>query len=154
MSPKPAATAPVQQKEEPQTAPAPAYGQEVGREGVYIAYANGIVKDTKTGLEWVAGPDKDMTWDEAKAWVESLNVGGGGWRMPTVKALEGLYEKGKGDRNMTPLLKATTWWVWSGEIKDSSAAWDFDFYYGKRSWYYRNNSYYYRAFAVRSRSSG
>jgi hypothetical protein len=129
----------------------------VGREGVYIAYANGIVKDTKTGLEWVAGPDKDMTWDEAKAWVESLNVGGGGWRMPTVKELEGLYEKGKGDRNMTPLLKATTWsaWsVWSGEIKDSSAAWHFYFTNGYRSWDYRGYSNNRRAFAVRSRSSG
>ena len=32
--------------------------KEVGRDGVYVAYANGIVRDTKTGLEWKAGPDK------------------------------------------------------------------------------------------------
>lgn len=50
--------------------------EEVGRDGGYIAYANGIVKDTKTGLEWVAGSDKDVTWDQAKAWVEGLNVDG------------------------------------------------------------------------------
>jgi hypothetical protein len=22
------------------------------------------VKDTRTGLEWVVGPDRDMTWDQ------------------------------------------------------------------------------------------
>ena len=104
-----------------------AYGQEVGRDGVYIAYANGIVRDTKTGLEWVAGPDRDMSWWEARAWVESLNVGGGRWRMPTLKELEGLYEKGKGTRNMTPLLKITAWWVWSGDTM-LATAWAFGFY--------------------------
>jgi uncharacterized caspase-like protein len=142
----------VPQKAQP--APASAYGQEVGREGVYIAYANGIVKDTKTGLEWVAGPDKVMSWDEAKAWVESLNIGGGGWRMPTVEELEGLYQEGKGARNMTPLLKTTGWWVWSGELKDSSAAWYFFFGFLGRLWHLRDYSFDGRAFAVRSRSSG
>ncbi len=34
--------------------------KEVGRDGVYLAYADGIVKDTKTGLEWIAGPDKNI----------------------------------------------------------------------------------------------
>jgi hypothetical protein len=126
----------------------------VGRDGVYIAYANGIVKDTRRGLEWVAGPDKDTNWDEAKRWVESLNVGGGGWRMPTVAELHGLYEEGKGSRNMTPLLKTTGWWVWSGELKGSSAAWSFGFDFGDLRWDPRNRSDGSRAFAVRSRSSG
>jgi len=54
----------------------------IKRDGIYVAYANGIVKDTKTGLEWKVGPDKDMNWNEAKSWVESLNLDGGGWRMP------------------------------------------------------------------------
>jgi formylglycine-generating enzyme required for sulfatase activity len=98
----------------------------VGRDGVYIAYANGIVKDTKTGLEWMAGPDRDVSWDEARAWVESLNAGGGGWRMPTMKELKGLYHYGKGSRNMTPLLKTTGYYVWSSQSsgRDFSA---FDF---------------------------
>ena len=30
----------------------------IQRDGVYVAYANGIVRDTSTGLEWKAGPDK------------------------------------------------------------------------------------------------
>ncbi|MBN1103063.1 MAG: DUF1566 domain-containing protein, partial [Deltaproteobacteria bacterium] len=128
--------------------------QEIGRDGVYIAYANGVVRDTNTGLEWVAGPDRNTTWDEAKGWVESLNVGGGRWRMPTVKELESLYEEGKGTRNMTSLLKTTGWWVWSAQTKDSSAAWVFGFDFGGKGWRGRTGSRNGRACAVRSRSTG
>jgi hypothetical protein len=136
------------ERAKPQPAPGPAAGQEVGRDGVCIAYANGIVKDTKTGLEWVAGPDEDMTWNHARAWVESLNVGGGEWRMPKMKELEGLFEKGKGSRNMTSLLKTTGWWVWSG---DRSAAYGSAFGFYSRSNRTDSLSNANRAFAVRSR---
>ena len=121
------------------------------RDGVYVAYANGTVRDTSTGLEWKAGPDRDTTWNEARSWVQSL---GGDWRMPTMDELERLYQKGKGDRNMTPLLKTTGWWVWSGEERGSSLAWVFNFDIGYRGWYDRRFSNTYRAFAVRSRSDG
>ena len=68
---------------------------------------------------------------------------------------QGLYKKGSGDRNMTPLLKTTGWWVWSGETKrfvrclGSSTS-----TYGNRHWDNRNDSHNTRAFAVRSRSGG
>ena len=118
----------------------------VKRDGPYVAYANGIVKDTRTGLQWKAGSDRDMNWNEARSWVQSL---GGDWRMPTMDELEGLYKKGKGSRNMTPLLKTTDWWVWSGETKGSSDAWHFDFDWSSRRWSNRYNTNI-RAFAVRS----
>ncbi|MBN1106534.1 MAG: DUF1566 domain-containing protein [Deltaproteobacteria bacterium] len=137
----------------PQQPPPTGYGKEVGRDGKYVAYGNGIVRDTKTGLEWVAGPNKDTTWDEAKAWVESLNVAGGGWRMPTVHDLERLYTKGEGSRNMTPLLKTTGWWVWAGDLKDSSEAWAYHFSGGWHS-IGRYGSNVCRAFAVRSHGEG
>ena len=92
--------------------------------------------------------------DEALAWVQSLNIDGGGWRMPTTDELEGLYKAGTGDRNMTPLLKTTGWYVWSGETKGSSNARFFNFFDGNRYWYLRDDSYDIRAFAVRSRSDG
>ena len=41
----------------------------IKKDGDYLLYANGIVKDTKTGLEWKAGPDRDMNWNEARSWV-------------------------------------------------------------------------------------
>jgi len=145
----------------PEQDPAPAYGQEIGRDGVYIEYANGIVKDTRMGLEWVAGPDGGMASNEAKAWVERLNVGGGGWRMPTLEELKGLYQYGKGRRNMTPLLETTGYYVWSSQqavqAVGNFVAFDFStgfgFYYGgSGDWSYRASDA--RAFAVRSRSSG
>jgi hypothetical protein len=126
----------------------------IERDGIYVAYANGVVKDTETGLEWKVGPDKETTLDEAQTWVESLNLDGGGWRMPTINELHGLYKEGAGDRNMTPLLKTTGWWVWSGETQGSSLARYFGFYNGHRISNIRNDSHTTRAFAVRSRNDG
>ena len=132
--------------------PLPSYGdseeKEAGRDGTFIAYATGVVYDKNTGLEWYAGPDRDTNWNDANAWVESLNVAGGGWRMPTKEELKTLYQKGAGTRNMTSLLKTTGWWVWS-ESRDSSSAWYFGS--GGASWFFRDYSYYWRGFAVRSR---
>jgi hypothetical protein len=110
-----------------------------------------IYYDKNTGLEWLAGPDRNTTWNEAKRWVESLTaVAGGCWRMPTRKELKTLYKEGAGTRNMTPLLKTTGWGVWSGETKGSSAAWTFFFRYGNEPWSLRDSDYG-RGFAVRSR---
>jgi hypothetical protein len=124
-----------------------------GCTGAVIAYGNGVVYDKNTGLEWIAGPDKDTSWNDAKKWVENLTVSGGGWRMPTKKELETLYKPGAGKRNMTPLLKTTGWWVWSGETIGPSSAWSFRFFHGGYEyWSTRGftNSYL-RGFAVRSR---
>jgi hypothetical protein len=118
----------------------------------FIAHNNGVVYDKETGLEWYVGPDRDTTWYKAESWVKNLIVDGGGWRMPTKKELKSLYNKGAGQRNMTPLLKTTGWWVWSGEIKGSSSAWGFYFSHGSE-YLYSRDSYYYgeRGFAVRFR---
>jgi hypothetical protein len=127
----------------------------IKRDGIYVAYANGIVKDTNTGLQWKVGPDRDMDWNEARSWVKSLILDGGGWRMPTMDELEGLYKKGTGSRNMTPLLNTTGWTVWSGETESLWNARAFFFLSGHRdvhrNFYPRDSSITDRAFAVRSR---
>ena len=110
---------------------------------------NGVVLDTKRGLEWFAGPDKDTTWDEAKSWVESLSVNGGGWRMPTRDELNSLYVKGVGSQNMSPLLKTTGGFVWTDEVVSSSYAWGFCFEIGDAYWPLRTYSETARGFAVR-----
>ena len=123
----------------------------------FVLGNEGIVLDTNTGLEWYVGPDKKMDWNDAKSWVEGLNLDGGGWRMPTIQEIRSLYIKGEGDRNMTPLLKTTGWFVWSsekGETKDWSLvyAWCFNFYGGKKYKCNRNDvTNPTRVFAVRSR---
>ena len=78
---------------------------EIEQDGRVIAYSNRVVRNRKLGYEWFAGPDKGMTWEEAKSWAGSLTIDGGGWRMPKLKELETLYKKGAGRSNMTPLLK-------------------------------------------------
>ncbi len=127
-----------------------AYGKAKTRDGVYVVYANGIVKDTRNNLEWLAGPDRNLTWYEADSWVKSL---GGDWRMPTLKELETLYQKGAGPRNMTPLLKTSGWWVWSGETVGKKEARSFSFGPGFKGWIFKGNSASERAFAVRSSKS-
>jgi hypothetical protein len=88
----------------------------------FIAYNNGVVKDTKTGLEWYAGPDESTTWVGAKRLVASLNkdeFAGGGLRMPAKEELKTLYQEVVGTRNMTPLLKTTGQFVWSDKTEGS-----------------------------------
>jgi len=126
----------------------------IKRDGIYVGYANGIVKDTSTGLEWKAGPNRNTNWNEARSWVQSLNLDGGGWRMPTTDELKTLYKEGVGTRNMTLLLRTTGWWVWSGETKGSSSVRGFYFYHSGRYWKGRYESRGLRGFAVRSRSDG
>jgi hypothetical protein len=137
--------------------PAGASAKIVASGGSFENLASGVVRDTKSGLEWYAGPDKNTGWDDAKTWVANLNVDGGGWRMPTISELKGLYRKGTGARNMTPLLESTGWWVWSGDTTGSGlpitgvfGAWALDFDDSSESWCNRSDSSYKRAFAVRS----
>jgi len=111
----------------------------------------GVVYDKNTGLEWYAGPDKGTKWNDAKFWAGSLNVAGGGWRMPTRKELKSLYKGMAGTRNMTSLLKTTGWHVWSGETEGYSSAWNFNFRYHSEFWSDREISGDFRGFAVRSR---
>ena len=73
--------------------------------------------------------------------------------MPTIDELRGLYKKGTGDRNITPLLEMTGWYVWSRETKGSTYAWVF--YSGNGTRYSMNRfTTDTRAFAVRSRGDG
>ncbi|MFH1479946.1 MAG: DUF1566 domain-containing protein [Pseudomonadota bacterium] len=125
--------------------------KEIGRDGVLIAFDNGVVKDTKTGLEWIAGPDKDMNWYEAKSWVESLDTHGGDWRMPILLELKTLHRQGKGTRNISPLLKTTGWFIWSVEERDTASAWSFNLTIGAKTWGYRELHHQGRAFATRYR---
>ena len=94
--------------------------------------------------------DRDITWKEARTWVQELTVGGGGWQMPTREELKTLYKQGAGTRNMTPLLKTTGFRVWTKETKDSSLAWAVDFFFSDENWVVLEDAYHTRGFAVRS----
>jgi len=124
---------------------------QVSQDGDFILFDNGIVQDTRTRIEWMVGPDKDTAWNQANAWVQSLPVDGGGWRLPTMEELKAIYRKKSGTLNMPSLMQTTGWLVWSGETAGNSSAWIFNFVYGVSTYEIRGKSESTRAFAVRSR---
>jgi len=100
------------------------------------------------GLYWQVGPDQNMNWYESKEWVDGL---GGNWRMPAMEELQGLWNAGISSDNWGP-FENSGYGIWSGDVRDSSSAWVFDFYGGSEYWSTRSSSNYGgRVFAVRSR---
>lgn len=145
------------QKDEMSEDPLSASGiKEVGRDGNYVAYANGVIWDIANGLEWIAGPDLDTTWEAASAYVTGLNIDGGGWRMPALKELKTLYNPEAGPRNMCPFLKTSGWGVWSAENDGllSGRYFQLTFRFGYILSYFRGDSYDGRGFAVRLKKLG
>src|SRR5208282_1564290 len=51
----------------------------------------GVITDTRTGLEWAPDPGRPMTWEQAILYAQSLALAGGGWRLPTMAELQGLF---------------------------------------------------------------
>jgi hypothetical protein len=103
---------------------------EIAREGRFIAYENGTVLDTKTGLLWAAKDDgKGMDEQDAKAYFENYQGGGyTDWRMPTVDELEAIYDhrtQNKRGYHVTKLIDITGDWVWCSEGPDSVTIFNF-----------------------------
>jgi hypothetical protein len=110
-----------------------------------------VITDSVTGLQWYVNPSPANTWHQAKAWAENLTVAGGGWRLPTMAELKGIYQKGASGTNMAPLFDAQGVWVWSGEVVDPMFARGLAFYNGWEWVHGMNYGYGRLAFAVRSR---
>jgi len=61
--------------------------------GGYTDNGNGTVTDTSTGLMWQQAGSSTMTWEQALAYCEGLNLGDNtDWRMPTIKELRSLVD--------------------------------------------------------------
>lgn len=116
----------------------------------FKASTEGVISDSKTGFEWVMGPERDMNYDQASKWVAGCRTAGGGWRMPTRKELATLYKKGIGDDTIDPVFKGFGRCVWA-EPRDSSSACFYSFDQGFGYWCSHNVSGGKRAWGVRSR---
>jgi len=81
----------------------------------FLFYSNGIVKDTLTGLEWFPAPDRDTSWEEARTWVNSLEIDGGQWRLPTIDELKKVHERNTFGRFSPPFYKKPKCYLWSAE---------------------------------------
>ena len=124
---------------------------EIRREGRFIAYSNGTVQDSKTGLMWAAkNSPKNINWQGAKRYCQNFTGGGyTDWRMPTQDELSALYSAGirevdsKGNHIIDIYL-----WVWASETRGSKAAL-VHFLHGLRYWLPQSDSIFLRALPVR-----
>jgi hypothetical protein len=158
----------VQREKESLDVPSAAVKGNVSSGDRYNVAPCGAVEDSKTRLEWFVGPDKTMSWDEAKTWIGSLTACGGNWQMPTIEQLATLYDSRftagtgfyKGGRNwpahIHPVFASigSGSWAWSREARDSRTARAFNCNQGVAAEYEKDNkSYTTRAFAVRTSQS-
>ncbi|QLA14778.1 DUF1566 domain-containing protein [Desulfolutivibrio sulfoxidireducens] len=127
--------------------------------GRFSKDAEGVITDSRTGLQWFVGPDHDMTWVQANSWAQGLSAGGGGWRLPTLAELQGLYGSGEytipGKKyilRIDPIFAISACCPWSGDLKEPMSAGYMLFNGGGTAWGNRNNiSADSRVIAVRNR---
>jgi len=138
-----------------------ASAKEIKRDGRFIAYDNGTVKDTKTGLMWASKDNgEDMNWAAAKRYCENYRGGGyPDWRMPTQEELEGLWDSSESYRatqaafsvHLTKLIELSSCCPWASETDGGSKAIAVTFLrFGTGSWYDQSFSGRYRALPLRS----
>jgi hypothetical protein len=115
---------------------------EKARDGRFIAYDNGTVSDTQTGLMWAAKDNgSNIKWANAKSYCENYRGGGyTDWRLPTQDELAGLDDTAKTyasdcglDAHLTELIRLTCTTLWASETNGSNAA-GFFFSNGERYW--------------------
>lgn len=58
----------------------------------FLVKGDGAVTDTSTGLTWQQDTAGAMNWDAALKYCASLEVAGGGWRLPTRRELESVLD--------------------------------------------------------------
>ncbi|MBM4136899.1 MAG: DUF1566 domain-containing protein [Nitrospira sp.] len=111
---------------------------------------DGVIKDSKTGLEWAPAPDQDMDWFQAANYANSLGLAGGGWRLPTRAELKGIYDESK-EGGADPSFNIHGNWVWTGETDSPSFAWYIGFRGGREDTSVRGFvGYFDRVLPVRS----
>jgi hypothetical protein len=132
---------------------------EKARDGRFIAYDNGTVSDTQTGLMWAAKDNgSGIHWEDAKSYCKNYRGGGyADWRMPTQDELAGLYDAAKTyqsdcgyDVHLTKLIRLTCTAPWASEMRGSGAA---TFYFTGDGRFWNPQSFgtsYARALPVRS----
>ncbi len=72
------------------------HGQDAQHSGLPMTYqdnGDGTVTDLNTGLMWQQTPGDKLSWDEALAQAETLDLAGhDDWRLPTIKELYSLMD--------------------------------------------------------------
>ena len=106
----------------------------------YTRNAAGVVKDNATGLEWQDdysdnnGTIKQANWADAKTYCENLTLDGkSDWRLPSLKELRTLVDRGRTDPAVDPTFINTAsrdYWSSTTSAGGTTVAWDVSFYGG------------------------
>lgn len=78
--------------------------------------------DESRKVEWLFGPDQDMSWIDSKKWAENREAFGGGWRLPTMAELQILYQSNRVN---------VSCFFWSSELSNEGRRRFVDFHSGK-----------------------
>lgn len=106
---------------------------------------SGVIEDSKLGLQWAPSDGQRMNHYEAEKYARSLNLDGGGWRLPTRAELKSLYDTSF-KRHIEPSFNierkrnaaSMCIWVWTSELSGPSGAWGFEFTTGSEGSSYRD----------------
>jgi hypothetical protein len=128
------------QLEAQQRAVAESAARDPGNLG-FVDLGGGILKDTKTGLEWTQNDNgSGINWRNARKYCSSR---GGSWRLPSTAELQAIFDANvpspkvcwKDNRTsatckVSRLLNLTGPWFWSGEANGSAEAFDVSLNFG------------------------
>jgi hypothetical protein len=113
--------------------------ERLERERVAREMAKVTWTDPATGLVWTKEDNgSDVTWDQANDYCGNLRLAGhsGGWRLPTIDELRGIYDANAGGYHVKGNLQLSSKRHWSNSSYSASNTeyWraDFSFYYGGR----------------------
>lgn len=93
--------------------------------------SEGVIKDLRTGLEWAPVPMMALNYDHAAAYAKSLELSGGGWRLPTVDELKDLYESGQSGCGLDWAFGNRYPKAWASDPISSSRRWIVEFLRGE-----------------------
>ncbi len=82
----------------------------------------GILTDTRTGLEWVPPQNQSMNWFQADSYARGLSLSGGSWRLPTRAELRNISEELSVLCQYKSICTGGQWW-WTSEENGPDAAW-------------------------------
>ncbi len=120
----------------------------------YCSADGATVLDTKSGLMWarkanVAG--RQMNWEEAMNWVQTVNIGGHrDWRLPAKEELEALFQSGGptpqeflDSQGFTSVPNPKNSWYWTSASYTvrSNYAWIIALWDGSASYDFKGRNY-------------
>lgn len=110
-----------------QRTPAPATPPPSVSGNRFSKSADGVILDSKTGLLWYVGYS-DFNHFAAEKFAKSLTANGGGWRLPTIEELWGIWQPRHGECHIDPIFgfrqTSANWYpcIWTSVLSESGYA--------------------------------